>query len=53
MLPMALAGGGSFTVEKVSQHAMTNADVISRFLPVRFEFSEEGAHALCKVMPLR
>jgi len=53
MLPMALAGGGSFTVEKISQHAITNADVISRFLPVRFEFSEEGAHASCKVVALQ
>ncbi|HEX8405461.1 MAG TPA: RNA 3'-terminal phosphate cyclase [Duganella sp.] len=37
MLPMALAGGGGFTVDKLSLHAMTNAEVISRFLPVRFD----------------
>ena len=38
MLPMALASGGSFTADKLSLHALTNAEVIARFLPVRFEF---------------
>lgn len=41
MLPMALAGGGSFTAESVSQHALTNAEVISSFLPVEFSFAQE------------
>ncbi|WP_244830767.1 RNA 3'-terminal phosphate cyclase [Caballeronia sp. TF1N1] len=40
LLPLALAGGGRFTVEKISMHARTNAEVIERFLPVRFEFHE-------------
>jgi RNA 3'-terminal phosphate cyclase (ATP) len=46
MLPLALAGGGGFTVDEVSMHARTNAGVIELFLPVRFEFARhEGADA--------
>jgi RNA 3'-terminal phosphate cyclase (ATP) len=40
LLPMALAGGGSFTATKLNMHARTNMDVISRFLPVSFETVE-------------
>jgi RNA 3'-terminal phosphate cyclase (ATP) len=40
MLPLALAGGGGFTVDEVSMHARTNAQVIELFLPVRFEFGK-------------
>ena len=42
MLPMALAGGGSFTAESISLHARTNAEVIEKFLPVRFSFEQRG-----------
>ncbi|GGY20855.1 RNA 3'-terminal phosphate cyclase [Massilia dura] len=49
MLPMALAGGGSFSVERVSQHARTNAQVISLFLPVAFRFEQRDRHAICMV----
>jgi RNA 3'-terminal phosphate cyclase (ATP) len=41
LLPMALAGGGSFTAQKLNMHARTNMSVISEFLPVKFEASEE------------
>ncbi|MFN3985494.1 MAG: RNA 3'-terminal phosphate cyclase [Rhodocyclaceae bacterium] len=34
LLPMALAGGGRFTTPEASAHLRTNAEVISRFLPV-------------------
>jgi RNA 3'-terminal phosphate cyclase (ATP) len=34
LLPMALAGGGSFTATPLSPHALTNIDVIRRFLDV-------------------
>jgi RNA 3'-terminal phosphate cyclase (ATP) len=45
MLPMALAGSGSFTATKMSRHATTNRDVISMFLPVRFEVdSAQGCY---------
>jgi RNA 3'-terminal phosphate cyclase (ATP) len=47
MLPLALAGGGGFTVDEVSMHARTNAGVIELFLPVRFEFGKhEGTDAI-------
>lgn len=42
MLPLALAGGGQFTAAAVSQHALTNAQVIKRFLPIDFHFGQEG-----------
>lgn len=35
LVPMALAGGGSFTTVVASSHLQTNAAVIERFLPVR------------------
>src|SRR6266481_6919383 len=35
-VPLALAGGGSFTAEKLNLHARTNIDVITKFLPVKF-----------------
>lgn len=46
LLPMALAGGGSFTTVKPSRHARTAADIIARFLDVaiRFEEQEGGCH---------
>jgi RNA 3'-terminal phosphate cyclase (ATP) len=48
MLPMALAGGGSFSTSTLSSHATTNAEVISRFLPVGFRFEQQGgARYLC------
>jgi RNA 3'-terminal phosphate cyclase (ATP) len=41
LLPLALAGAGSFTAEKINMHARTNMAVISQFLPVQFEIREE------------
>ena len=35
LIPMALAGGGSFTTSAPSLHTRTNATIIERFLPVR------------------
>lgn len=40
LVPMALAGGGSFRTLPLSSHATTNAALIERFLPVRFALSE-------------
>ncbi|MFL6658112.1 MAG: RNA 3'-terminal phosphate cyclase [Massilia sp.] len=51
MLPLALAGGGQFSTVSVSQHALTNAQVIERFLPVAFRFEQEGDRHIIKVMP--
>ena len=36
LLPLALAGGGSFTTTKISLHARTNMEVIALFLPIIF-----------------
>jgi RNA 3'-terminal phosphate cyclase (ATP) len=41
LLPLALAGGGSFTAASLNTHAKTNMQVIQRCLPVRFDVQEE------------
>jgi RNA 3'-terminal phosphate cyclase (ATP) len=41
LLPLALAGSGSFTATKINMHARTNMAVISQFLPVQFETRKE------------
>jgi RNA 3'-terminal phosphate cyclase (ATP) len=51
MLPLALAGGGGFTVDEVSMHARTNAQVIETFLPVRFDFGQRDGVDCCTVAP--
>lgn len=37
MLPFALAGAGHYTVSKLSQHAVTNVQIIEKFLPVEIK----------------
>jgi RNA 3'-terminal phosphate cyclase (ATP) len=49
MLPLALAGGGGFTLDEVSMHARTNAQVIETFLPVRFTFGRWDGVDSCTV----
>ncbi len=49
MLPFALAGGGRFTTNCVSQHAMTNAEVIECFLPVTISFEEADRASVCTI----
>lgn len=49
LLPLALAGGGSFTSLKLTRHAMTNIDVIRMFLPVRFETTQRDGHIQVEV----
>ncbi|MCX6930666.1 MAG: RNA 3'-terminal phosphate cyclase, partial [Verrucomicrobia bacterium] len=43
LIPMVLAGGGSFRTTKLSMHTMTNAEVIQRFvaIPIRTERESE------------
>ncbi len=41
LLPMALAGGGSFRTVKPSLHSTTNAMIIQRFLSVEIRFEQE------------
>ena len=45
LLPLALAGGGSFTATKLSQHCRTNMEVIALFVPVVFAM-EEGEQCM-------
>ena len=42
LIPMALAGGGSFLTTKPSLHTTTNAEVIQRFLPLRIRVEQES-----------
>lgn len=37
MIPLALAGGGSYTTQPLSRHATTNIEVIRRFLDINVE----------------
>lgn len=52
MVPMALAGGGSYTALKVSRHARTNAEVIRQFLPVSIVTVQGDPVTIC-VQPAR
>jgi len=40
LLPMALAGSGSFTTTEPTDHARTNASLIEKFLEVQIDFRE-------------
>ncbi len=42
LLPMALAGRGSFRTTKPSLHSTTNVAIIQRFLPVSIRFEQEN-----------
>jgi RNA 3'-terminal phosphate cyclase (ATP) len=42
LLPMALAGGGSFRTTKPSLHTTTNISTIQRFLPVSIGYEQES-----------
>ena len=42
LIPMTLAGGGSFRTTKPSLHTTTNAEVIQRFLPVPIRLEQES-----------
>jgi RNA 3'-terminal phosphate cyclase (ATP) len=52
MLPMALAGGGRFTTSHVSQHAITNAEVIGKFLPIEISFTTGAIGSECVLRPI-
>lgn len=49
LLPLALAGGGSFRTLPLSLHARTQIDLIPRFLDVRFEVEEDGDARVVRV----
>lgn len=41
LIPMAMAGGGAFRTVEPSLHTRTNAELIERFLPVKFTMRED------------
>lgn len=48
LLPIALAGGGSFVTYEPTEHTRTNVQVIQRFLPIRFEVIEREKE-ICEI----
>lgn len=51
LLPMALAGGGSFTCTTMSSHLLTNIEVIKMFLDVQIQVSESAENG-CHLVTL-
>jgi RNA 3'-terminal phosphate cyclase (ATP) len=50
LIPLALAGGGSFVAQKLTQHATTNMSVIQYFLNVTFNVLEAPNHVRVEVV---
>lgn len=46
LLPMAMAGGGSFTTPSMTEHLQSNIAVIERFLPVRIDCQQQAENLL-------
>ena len=46
LMYLALAGGGCFVTDHVTDHLRTNASLIERFLPVRFKIKEMNVECL-------
>jgi RNA 3'-terminal phosphate cyclase (ATP) len=51
LLPLALAGGGTFTAEKLNLHSRTNMVIIRYFLPVDFVTTQVGHLMKVEVKP--
>ena len=49
LIPLALAGAGSFSMAHLSQHTLTNAEVVQQFLPVNITFAREPDRTACFV----
>jgi len=49
LIPMALAGGGSFHAQLLTDHAKTNMSVIKEFLDVEFNVHQNERHTLVEV----
>jgi RNA 3'-terminal phosphate cyclase (ATP) len=45
LVPLALAGGGSFMTQSPTRHTKTNIEVITRFVPVQIAMEEIGRDA--------
>ena len=46
LIPLAMAGGGRFRTLPLSRHTTTNMDIVSRFIPVKFETKTEESRAV-------
>ncbi len=46
ILPLALAGGGSFVTMPLTLHTITNIAVVQMFLPVKMSVREISANAV-------
>jgi RNA 3'-terminal phosphate cyclase (ATP) len=54
LLPMALAGGGSFTTFALSKHTLSHMELIPQFVPVKFEITEmSGGVKTISVAPMK
>jgi RNA 3'-terminal phosphate cyclase (ATP) len=42
LLPMALAGGGHFVTSDLTQHSLTNIEVMKRFLDITITHTQLG-----------
>ena len=42
LLPLALAGGGSFRTQRPTEHTRTNARIVSMFLPIDIAIEDEA-----------
>ncbi len=42
LIPLALCGAGRFRAQSLTQHAMTNMDVIARFLDLKFQIQRHA-----------
>src|SRR3984893_259930 len=51
LLPFALAGGGTFTAQKLYLHSRTNMEIIRYFLPVEFVTTQVGHLMKVEVKP--
>jgi RNA 3'-terminal phosphate cyclase (ATP) len=49
MVPLAMAGGGTFRTLPLSGHSRTNLEVVRAFLPVRVEVRESGGQAIVEI----
>jgi RNA 3'-terminal phosphate cyclase (ATP) len=53
LIPMALAGGGTFVTAAPTEHTRTNAQVVERFLPVAIELRPDAGAWRVEVRPRR
>lgn len=51
LLPLAMAGGGSFRALPLSRHAKTNIEVVGMFLPVEVRHEQVDRVAVVEVQP--